>query len=113
MSFLRSMFAATKADPVAEVLARLLGHREFTWEFVPVLGLGRIYEVRSQGQSLYLTILPYGETCADRLATVERRLRAGDVAPQILATKDCEPLLDGHAIVLSDAMLARPLPIGE
>ena len=113
MSFMRRLLAPPKVDPVVEVVARVLGQRGFSYEFVPVLGLGRTYVIKAPDQTLYLTVLPYGETCGDKLAAVERRLSVGEAMPVILASKDCEPLLDGHPFILSDAMLVPPPPSGE
>ena len=113
MSFLRRRLTGGKRDPVEAVLTSCLGDCPFTAEFVPILGLGRNYEVVTPDRKLYLTVLPYGETCDRRIAEIQSRIGDSGTTPTIIAVKDREPLFDGKPYILADQPLWHPQPIDD
>lgn len=113
MSFLRKRPTGGKRDPVEAVLNACLADCAFTVEFVPILGLGRNYEVTTPGGKLYLAILPYGETCDRRIAEVQSRVGEAEAVPTIIARKEREPLFDGKPFILADRPFWHPQPVDD
>ncbi len=110
MSFLRNLFGAgPKPDPVRQVLRELLGTEEFTYDVLGILGLERRYEVvlpaGKPRAKLYLNVLAFGTDCAAKVAALERKRAEDEGVPQVLAWRDCEPLLNGNPYILADRVI--------
>lgn len=85
-----------------KVLKALLGTEDFELELIPVLGLERRYEVTTATGKVYLSVLAFRESCADKIDRIRTWCEKEGEQVQIMASKDCEPALGGRPYILAD-----------